>query len=56
MPLCRVRAQYMTDATFNWRMMKGIFTKCHVWDAEENYVPFDAFQVRPKRHCNLSQA
>jgi omega-6 fatty acid desaturase (delta-12 desaturase) len=34
--------QYMTSCTFNWRMMKTIFTELHVYDKEKNYVPFDA--------------
>lgn len=33
--------QYMTECTFNWRMMKNIFTECHVYDKENNYKPFD---------------
>jgi omega-6 fatty acid desaturase (delta-12 desaturase) len=33
---------YMTSCTFNWRMMKTIFTELHVYDKEKNYVPFDA--------------
>lgn len=32
---------YMTECTFNWRMLKYIFTHCHVYDEEKNYVPFD---------------
>jgi omega-6 fatty acid desaturase (delta-12 desaturase) len=34
--------QYMTSCTFNWRMMKTIFTELHVYDKDKNYVPFDA--------------
>jgi len=33
--------EYMTEATFNWRMMKNIFTQLHVYDKEKNYKPFD---------------
>eukprot|EP00887_Chlorella_sp_A99_P001620 scaffold8.g1620.t1 len=33
--------EYMTECTFNWRMMKYIFTECHVYDKERCYVPFD---------------
>lgn len=33
--------EYMTECDFNWRMMKNIFTECHVYDEENNYVPFD---------------
>ncbi len=32
---------YMTECTFNWRMMKNIFTECHVYDENSNYKPFD---------------
>ncbi|KAL0679926.1 hypothetical protein Bca4012_007907 [Brassica carinata] len=28
-------------ATWNWRLMKTIITVCHVYDKEENYIPFD---------------
>jgi omega-6 fatty acid desaturase (delta-12 desaturase) len=34
--------QYMTSCTFNWKMMKTIFTELHVYDKSKNYVPFDA--------------
>lgn len=46
--------EYMTSCTFNWRMMKTIFTELHVYDKDKNYVPFDAqqpetfFQVQRK--------
>jgi len=33
--------EYMTECDFNWRMMKNIFTECHVYDQEVNYKPFD---------------
>ncbi|PNH08199.1 Omega-6 fatty acid desaturase, chloroplastic [Tetrabaena socialis] len=33
--------QYMTECTFNWRMMKNICTECHVYDDKVNYKPFD---------------
>jgi len=36
--------QYMTSCTFNWRMMKTIFTELHVYDKDKNYRPFDAAQ------------
>ncbi|KAJ9517723.1 hypothetical protein QJQ45_004010 [Haematococcus lacustris] len=39
--------QYMTEGTFNWRMMKNIFTECHVYDAQNNYKPFDFKQEEP---------
>lgn len=39
-------AQYMTECTFNWRMMKTIFTQLHVYDKEKNYVPFDHQEER----------
>ncbi len=34
---------YMTECSFNWRMMKNIFTELHVYDDQKNYVPFDSF-------------
>ena len=36
-------AQYMTEAHFNWRMVKSICTELHVYDEELNYKPFDAY-------------
>lgn len=33
--------QYMTEARWNWRMMKVIFTELHFYDSESNYRPFD---------------
>lgn len=33
--------QYMTEARWNWRMMKVIFTELHFYDSENNYRPFD---------------
>eukprot|EP00210_Caulerpa_lentillifera_P001843 g1772.t1 len=33
--------EYMTECTFNWRMMKSIFTELHLYDAEKNYIPMD---------------
>jgi len=33
--------EYLTEARWNWRMMKGIFTELHFYDASSNYVPFD---------------
>jgi len=33
--------EYMTEGTFNWRMMKTLFTQLHIYDQEKNYVPFD---------------
>jgi omega-6 fatty acid desaturase (delta-12 desaturase) len=39
--------EHMTEATFNWRMMKNIFTECHVYDEQENYVPFDFEKSEP---------
>ena len=29
--------EYMTRCTFNWRMIKGIITECHVFDDKRNY-------------------
>jgi omega-6 fatty acid desaturase (delta-12 desaturase) len=39
--------QYMTTTSFNWRMMKQIFTECHVYDPKKNYVPFDNAKEEP---------
>ncbi|KAL6772039.1 FAD6 [Auxenochlorella protothecoides x Auxenochlorella symbiontica] len=39
--------QYMTEARFNWRMMKNIFTELHEYDEANNYRPFDAKAERP---------
>ncbi len=39
--------EYMTSGTFNWRMMKSIFTECHVYDKEKNYKPFDWKKEEP---------
>ncbi|VVB17301.1 unnamed protein product [Arabis nemorensis] len=33
--------KYTNLATWNWRLMKTIMTICHVYDKEENYIPFD---------------
>jgi len=38
--------QYMTEAEFNWRLLKNIFTELHVYDEEANYKPFDAFAAQ----------
>jgi acyl-lipid omega-6 desaturase (Delta-12 desaturase) len=32
--------QYMTETTFNWRMMKNICTELHVYDETINYKAF----------------
>eukprot|EP00889_Picochlorum_renovo_P007913 jgi/Picre1/34943/NNA_002409.t1 len=39
--------EYMTECDFNWRMMKNIFTECHVYDEKDNYVPFDFEKEEP---------
>uniref|UniRef100_A0A1J3GVX9 Omega-6 fatty acid desaturase, chloroplastic n=1 Tax=Noccaea caerulescens TaxID=107243 RepID=A0A1J3GVX9_NOCCA len=33
--------KYTNLATWNWRLMKTIMTVCHVYDKDENYIPFD---------------
>lgn len=33
--------QYVNEANWNWRLMKTILTRCHVYDKERYYVPFD---------------
>jgi hypothetical protein len=45
--------QYMTEATFNWRMMKTICTELHVYDEEVNYKPFDSVPVSPALNNSL---
>ena len=40
--------QYMTEAHFNWRMVKTICTELHVYDEELNYKPFDAYPGHEK--------
>jgi acyl-lipid omega-6 desaturase (Delta-12 desaturase) len=39
--------EYMTEATFNWRLVKSIVTECHMYDEEKNYVPFDYQDEKP---------
>lgn len=39
--------EYMTECDFNWRMLKNIFTECHVYDKELNYKPFDFQKEEP---------
>eukprot|EP00271_Cylindrocystis_brebissonii_P001231 TRINITY_DN11559_c0_g1_i2.p1 TRINITY_DN11559_c0_g1~~TRINITY_DN11559_c0_g1_i2.p1 ORF type:complete len:455 (+),score=71.65 TRINITY_DN11559_c0_g1_i2:360-1724(+) len=34
--------KYMSEASWNWRLMKTIFTECHFYDPEENYTSFDS--------------
>lgn len=29
--------EYMTECTFNWRIVKNVITHCHVYDKESNY-------------------
>ncbi|KAG2492805.1 hypothetical protein HYH03_008965 [Edaphochlamys debaryana] len=38
---------YMTEAKFNWRMVKNICTECHVYDPKTNYKPFDFKKEEP---------
>ncbi len=38
---CRT-LQYMTEAVFNWRMMKTICAELHVYDEGSNYKAFDS--------------
>ena len=40
-------AQYMTEAEWNPRMMKTIFTELHLYDEDENYAPFDYKKEEP---------
>lgn len=39
--------EYMTECTWNWRMMKNIFTECHIYDKDANYKPFDFKKEEP---------
>lgn len=34
--------EYMTECTFNWKVMKNIFTELHVYNEEKNYLPLDS--------------
>lgn len=38
---------YMCECDFNMRMLKNIFTECHVYDKETNYKPFDFKKEEP---------
>ncbi|KAI8570371.1 hypothetical protein RHMOL_Rhmol01G0029000 [Rhododendron molle] len=38
--------KYLNEATWNWRLMKTILTVCHVYNKEQNYIPFD--DIAPK--------
>lgn len=33
--------QYMSEASWNWKLMKTIFTQCHFYDEKDNYASFD---------------
>lgn len=39
--------EYMTECTFNWRVVKNICTECHVYDPNTNYKPFDFKKEEP---------
>ena len=39
--------RYMTEGSWNWRMMKSIFTECHVYDESRNYAAFDDGDEEP---------
>jgi len=39
--------EYMCECDFNLRMLKNIFTECHVYDKEKNYKPFDFKKEEP---------
>lgn len=34
--------EYMTECTFNWRMMRNFFTEIHLYEVEKEYVAFDS--------------
>eukprot|EP00803_Ostreobium_quekettii_P005669 evm.model.scf_2828.1 EVM.evm.TU.scf_2828.1 scf_2828:2413-3747(-) len=44
---------YMTEANFNWRMMKSIFTELHVYDKEKNYIPID--HAKPEKFFTVQR-
>lgn len=33
--------EYMSECTFNWRVVKNVVTECHVFDEKTCYKPFD---------------
>eukprot|EP00270_Netrium_digitus_P003989 TRINITY_DN1484_c0_g1_i3.p1 TRINITY_DN1484_c0_g1~~TRINITY_DN1484_c0_g1_i3.p1 ORF type:complete len:484 (+),score=93.09 TRINITY_DN1484_c0_g1_i3:60-1454(+) len=33
--------KYLNETRWSWRLMKTIFTECHLYDEEKNYIPFD---------------
>jgi omega-6 fatty acid desaturase (delta-12 desaturase) len=33
--------KYLNEAHWNWRLMKTIMTKCHIYDEDKNYVAMD---------------
>ena len=37
----------MNEASWNWRLMKTIFTDCHIYDPEVNYVSFEKAEKSP---------
>ncbi|KAF5828427.1 chloroplast w6 desaturase [Dunaliella salina] len=39
--------EYMTECTFNWRVVKNVITHCHVYDKDVNYRPFDSAKEEP---------
>lgn len=39
--------EYMTECTFNPRMLKNIVTECHIYDETNNYKPFDFAKEEP---------
>lgn len=40
---------HLNEAKWNWRLMKTIFTRCHIYDQEQNYVPFDEGEARESK-------
>jgi omega-6 fatty acid desaturase (delta-12 desaturase) len=48
--------QYMTEATFNKKLVKTISAELHVFDKERNYVPFDAVNKGDSWWCGLQRA
>ncbi|XP_057969788.1 omega-6 fatty acid desaturase, chloroplastic-like [Malania oleifera] len=44
--------KYISEANWNWRLMKMIMTECHVHNPEQNYVAFD--ELAPEEAGSVS--
>lgn len=45
--------KYVNEANWNWRLMKTILTRCHVYDKERYYVPFDELAPQESQPIKL---